>query len=335
MNDYQYKIVFAGMVMDATKPSTVRAEMAKLMRVDPAQLLHLFTGEDVILKKGLSETDAKNYLMALRNIGAIAQMIPMDTGGLDFEQSAQPVKIIQKQVFDQQDESFSKSAIEHLSLQREAPHQKTVVTPLGGERKMPELTQPKNRPVVAAAPDEFCDTPWWSFEERLGIVRYFALFAAPAVAMLILFGLRLALPSGLWVILAFIVTVTIALFATSFVARRFHDLNITGHIAWLVTFSIAAAFFSDYAEYCALFALFSILILGLIPGQYSNNQYGAPCPPNNVISQSAAILGFLMIMISIVYVSTSDWQKIPMNFKQITDGVEALQTHPPKSTTIE
>jgi len=67
-----FEVVFSGEVLDGFDPAETRAKIGKLFNADEAKIARLFSGNSVVIKKGLDETTANKYLGAFKNAGAKA-----------------------------------------------------------------------------------------------------------------------------------------------------------------------------------------------------------------------------------------------------------------------
>lgn len=73
----EYRVVFAGAVLDGHKVEEVRQTAGKRLKVTPEQLIRLFSGKPVVLKKGLDMSAAEKYVGELNNIGMKVRVEPI------------------------------------------------------------------------------------------------------------------------------------------------------------------------------------------------------------------------------------------------------------------
>ena len=76
MTDQRYQVVFRGQIAPDMSIDTVKANLAKLFKTDEVKIERLFTGRDVILKKGLGREEANRYRALLAKAGALCSMVP-------------------------------------------------------------------------------------------------------------------------------------------------------------------------------------------------------------------------------------------------------------------
>ena len=71
----KFEIVFRGkLIGDVTKKQAI-VRLAKLFKTEPARLVKLFSGERVILKKGLDREVADKYRSVLRKAGMAVSVV--------------------------------------------------------------------------------------------------------------------------------------------------------------------------------------------------------------------------------------------------------------------
>ena len=70
MDAITYAVVFSGGVMEGFAPVSVKAHIAKMLKVDAAKMANLFSGKPVVIKRTPDKTEALRYGHALRKIGA-------------------------------------------------------------------------------------------------------------------------------------------------------------------------------------------------------------------------------------------------------------------------
>lgn len=84
MSGENFRVTFHGEVIEGWDPEEVKANMAKLFKLDlsdptHAEKLHrMFSGRKVIIKAGLKRSVAKAYIDAIAKIGGAASFEPRD-----------------------------------------------------------------------------------------------------------------------------------------------------------------------------------------------------------------------------------------------------------------
>ena len=73
----QYKLIFTGQLAEGFTQSEVEAGLARLFKTEVAKIALMFSGQAVVLRKGLDEATAGQYLAALVKVGALAERVPM------------------------------------------------------------------------------------------------------------------------------------------------------------------------------------------------------------------------------------------------------------------
>ena len=77
MSDQHYKIVFQGRIVDGVDEASARANVQSLFRISDARIQQLFSGQPVVMKSGIDQTQAEKYLDRLRQAGVVAEMVAM------------------------------------------------------------------------------------------------------------------------------------------------------------------------------------------------------------------------------------------------------------------
>lgn len=73
MGDKRYDVIFSGRLVEGVVVDQVKANVAKLFKVEVAKVERLFGGTPSVLKKGVDEPTAKKYLLAMKKAGAICE----------------------------------------------------------------------------------------------------------------------------------------------------------------------------------------------------------------------------------------------------------------------
>ena len=66
-----YAVIFRGTLIEGSDPAVVRANLAKLFNADAARIEKMFSGQTVIIKKGLDAAEAQKYRAALAKAGIV------------------------------------------------------------------------------------------------------------------------------------------------------------------------------------------------------------------------------------------------------------------------
>jgi len=82
MSGNTFEVVFDGKLVEGASVDQVKQNVATLFRVEVAKVERLFSGERVVIKKGIDEAAAKKYQLALLKAGAVCTVAD----------SAQPAK---------------------------------------------------------------------------------------------------------------------------------------------------------------------------------------------------------------------------------------------------
>lgn len=75
MADQRFAVVFSGRLVDGAERTKVRDNLAALFNVEPSKVERMFTGKPVLVKKGLEQANAENYVAALAKAGALADIV--------------------------------------------------------------------------------------------------------------------------------------------------------------------------------------------------------------------------------------------------------------------
>lgn len=73
MSEARYDVIFSGKLVEGAAVDQVKANVARLFKVEVAKVERLFSGSPVVIKKGVDEATAKRYLLALKKAGAICE----------------------------------------------------------------------------------------------------------------------------------------------------------------------------------------------------------------------------------------------------------------------
>ncbi|WP_416758497.1 DUF805 domain-containing protein [Pseudomonas sp. BNK-6] len=256
MSETRYKIVFDGTLLPGVEKSTAQLNLAELFKSDVAAVERLFSGQQVELKRDLTQADAQRYLEALKNTGIDAR--------IESEPSLQ------------------------LNLD--------AVTPTAASISASPYAPPQA--AVGDALPQYATLNVFSFEGRIGRLRYLAWTLVLTVAMLAVIGVGaffgilsaamfnstlltvLGITGGAVVFIGFIVV------SIQISVQRLHDLGWSGWL-WLLNFvPIVGSVFP--------------LVLMVSPGSNVANRYGAPPPPNTTAVKVLSWMWVVLIAVLIV-----------------------------------
>lgn len=74
MDPRLYDVLFSGELVAGTAPAEVKRRLAALFKSDAAAIERLFSGQTVVIKKGVDESTAARYREALRQAGAVCEV---------------------------------------------------------------------------------------------------------------------------------------------------------------------------------------------------------------------------------------------------------------------
>jgi len=258
MSENRYKIVFDGALLPGVELTTAKLKLAELFKTDVAAIERLFSGRPVALKRDLSQSDAQTYLQALTKTG-IAARIESET---------------------------------QVELNLSDVHEHTPVhPPLSTD---PESPYAPPRAAVGEALPEFATLKPFSFEGRIGRLRYLAwtmvlmLVTLGIGAVLGVFGLALISTDSsagliLGGLLAFILIVVLGFVSIQFSVQRLHDIGWSGWL-WLLTLVPFVGSFFPF-------------VMMIMPGNNTANRYGAPPPPNSTAVKVLSALWLVFVAI--------------------------------------
>ncbi|MEE8239867.1 MAG: hypothetical protein V3R16_01250 [Nitrospirales bacterium] len=78
MDPRRYQVTFSGMTADGHDPESVQKKFRALFKLDAQRVAELFSGNPVVIKKGLTREAADQYFARLERIGAISAIEPME-----------------------------------------------------------------------------------------------------------------------------------------------------------------------------------------------------------------------------------------------------------------
>ena len=257
-----FKIVFEGQLRNGVDLQTAKLNLAQLFKSEVSALEKLFSGNPVALKRGLSQADAQVYLDALNNAGVEARIEVDPAISLSLEEAEAT----------SQTHTFAQPPASPY-----APPRANVIEPL------PEHAQLKV----------------FSFQGRIGRIRYMAWMLALMAAGFLVMGLCVSVMSFSLVGGGLLIAVAGAAFAfVSFQigTQRLHDAGWSG---WLLLLNLVPY----------LGAIFPLLMM-LMPGNQGPNRYGPPAPPN---SRGVTVLASMWVLLLALFIAAG-----------LTGGLSAL-----------
>ncbi len=90
MAEQLFAIVFRGRLQTGADPAEVRANFVKLFNIDAARVEQMFSGQAVIIKKGLDLLTADKYKAALAKAGAVVEAVDLPATGAAPTAAATP-----------------------------------------------------------------------------------------------------------------------------------------------------------------------------------------------------------------------------------------------------
>lgn len=281
MSETRYKIVFDGTLLPGVEKSTAQLNLAELFKSDVAAVERLFSGQQVELKRDLTQADAQRYLEALKNTGIDAR--------IESEPSLQ------------------------LNLDAVTP------TPTAASISASPYAPPQA--AVGDALPQYATLNVFSFEGRIGRLRYLAWTLVLTVAMLAVIGVGaffgilsaamfnstlltvLGITGGVVVFIGFIVV------SIQISVQRLHDLGWSGWL-WLLNFvPIVGSVFP--------------LVLMVSPGSNVANRYGAPPPPNTTAVKVLSWMWVVLIAVLIVGVVAGGLSSLEDSYSETIDSSSA------------
>lgn len=263
MSETRFNIVFDGGLMPGVDTTTAKLNLAELFKSDVSAIERLFTGRKVALKSNLSQSEAQQYLEALNK------------SGIDARIEAEPVV------------QLSLGEVQEAPGQPSGRHPDSIVEPAS------PYAPP--RAQVGEALAEYSTLKPFSFDGRIGRLRYLAWTMVLTLAMLPLVGVGFWLAStwllasdsiaGLIVggLLAAVVVLAFAFVSIQFNVQRLHDLGWSGWL-WLINLVPFVG------------SIFPFILI-IAPGNTGANQYGPPPPRNTTAVKLLASLWLVMIVL--------------------------------------
>lgn len=90
MSDATFDVLFYGVVKPGHDPEQARDALAKLFKADRARIDPLFSGNEVVIKRGIDEATAKRYQAAFAEAGLVCQLRDASASASPAEAGAAP-----------------------------------------------------------------------------------------------------------------------------------------------------------------------------------------------------------------------------------------------------
>lgn len=263
MSETRFNIVFDGALLPGVDITTAKLNLAELFKSDVGAIERLFSGRKVALKSNLSQTEAQKYLEALNKSGIDAR--------IEAEPSLQ----------------LNLGEVQEAPVQPGARHPDSILDPVS------PYAPP--RAEVGEAPAQYSTLKPFSFDGRIGRLRFLAWTMALTLVMLLLVGAAfsfgmswfLASTSTAAMIVGGLVGLIIALgfvfVSIQFSVQRLHDLGWSG---WLWLLNLVPFVGSIFP-----------FVLMCMPGNTGANRYGPPPPPN---STAVKVLSWLWVVLIVL-----------------------------------
>lgn len=273
MSENRFKIVFDGALLPGVDVSTAKLNLAELFKSDVGAIERLFSGRPVALKRDLSNADAQTYLQALRKTGIDARIESEPSIELNLADVDEP----------------SPAPNQWGSAEAESPY------------------APPRAPVGEALP-EFGTLKAFTFAGRIGRLRYLAWTMA---LMLVLMGVTgvfvsiglslIALTSTIGLVIGGLICTAIGIafivVSIQISVQRLHDLGWSGWLYLLILVPFVGGLFP--------------ILLAVLPGNTTANQYGPPPPANSTAVK--VLCALWLVFVTVVFIGA------------LTGGIGALR----------
>lgn len=270
-----FKIVFEGQLRNGVELQTAKLNLARLFKSEVTAVDKLFNGKPVALKRGLTQADAQVYLNALNDAGVEARI---------------------------ETDPLISLNIEEVEESSPAPY---------AAQPQPNSPYAPPRASVIDAETEHSDLKIFSFQGRIGRVRYLAWISVLVVTGFIAAGICSVIMSASLVgggLLLAVVGAAFFLVGLQIGAQRLHD---AGWSAWLLCLYVV-----PYIGFVLP------LLLVLAPGNKTTNRYGPPPPPNNRGVIVLACMWIFFIGISVISSLTGGVHLLKEELSDVTTQYE-------------
>jgi uncharacterized membrane protein YhaH (DUF805 family) len=295
MNQPRYKIVFDGQLMPEASLETVKDNLARLFKSDPARIENLFSGAPVALKRDLGEGEAEQYLNALQKAGANVRkeldqaaslsLVPTEAETEQAVEAATSSMTCPKCGHEQAKtiECSACGIIIEKYLARQAQLAEAAPAPAPVAATASPYAPPQAN--VAEQLPQYSELKVFSVSGRIGRVRYLGWTMAMLLCMLplmLVFAGASVMSSVLGTLILGVAVIAMIVVGVFIGVQRLHDMGWSGWL-WLVNF---VPFIGS---------VFALLML-IIPGTQGVNRYGPPPPPN---STGVKVLAWLFLLVPV------------------------------------
>ncbi|AZD38503.1 hypothetical protein C4K22_5804 [Pseudomonas chlororaphis subsp. aurantiaca] len=281
MSENRFKIVFDGALLPGVDIEHAKQKIAKLFKSDIAAIEPLFKGQNITLKRDLSQQDADIYLAALNQAG-IAPRVEPDLAPGTSQPTPQPAPPAPAPSLSMDLPQAGPTATS--DWQRPTP----TPEPMAGTDTSP-YTPPQA--TVGDPLPEFGELKFYTVDGRIGRLRYLAWTLVLILLTTLVGGFLTAalVGNGLQVtgmIFLGVVALAFAYLNITISVQRLHDLGWSG---WLWLLNLLPF----------VYAVFPLL-LAVLPGNTGANRYGAPPPPNSGAVKGLAALWIIVLLLSFI-----------------------------------
>ncbi|AZD88843.1 hypothetical protein C4K14_6063 [Pseudomonas chlororaphis subsp. aureofaciens] len=283
MSENRFKIVFDGALLPGVDIEHAKQKIAKLFKSDIAAIEPLFKGQNITLKRDLSQQDADIYLAALNQAG-IAPRVEPDLAPGASQPTPQPAPPAPAPSLSVDLSQAGPTATSDWQRPTPTP----APEPMAGSDTSP-YTPPQA--TVGDPLPEFGELKFYTVDGRIGRLRYLAWTLVLILLTTLVGGFLTAalVGNGLQVtgmIFLGVVALAFAYLNITISVQRLHDLGWSG---WLWLLNLLPF----------VYAVFPLL-LAVLPGNTGANRYGAPPPPNSGAVKGLAALWIIVLLLSFI-----------------------------------
>ncbi|WJV23609.1 MULTISPECIES: DUF805 domain-containing protein [Pseudomonas] len=283
MSENRFKIVFDGALLPGVDIEHAKQKIAKLFKSDIAAIEPLFKGQNITLKRDLSQQDADIYLAALNQAG-IAPRVEPDLAPGASQPTPQPAPPAPAPSLSVDLPQAGPTATSDWQRPTPTP----APEPMAGADTSP-YTPPQA--TVGDPLPEFGELKFYTVDGRIGRLRYLARTLVLILLTTLVGGFLTAalVGNGLQVtgmIFLGVVALAFAYLNITISVQRLHDLGWSG---WLWLLNLLPF----------VYAVFPLL-LAVLPGNTGANRYGAPPPPNSGAVKGLAALWIIVLLLSFI-----------------------------------
>ncbi|AZD69781.1 Uncharacterized membrane protein YhaH, DUF805 family [Pseudomonas chlororaphis] len=283
MSENRFKIVFDGALLPGVDIEHAKQKIAKLFKSDIAAIEPLFKGQNITLKRDLSQQDADIYLAALNQAG-IAPRVEPDLALGTSQPTPQPAPPAPAPSLSVDLPQAGPTATSDWQRPTPTP----APEPMAGADTSP-YTPPQA--TVGDPLPEFGELKFYTVDGRIGRLRYLAWTLVLILLTTLVGGFLTAalVGNGLQVtgmIFLGVVALAFAYLNITISVQRLHDLGWSG---WLWLLNLLPF----------VYAVFPLL-LAVLPGNAGANRYGAPPPPNSGAVKGLAALWIIVLLLSFI-----------------------------------